>query len=160
MKIIEYEKKYLENVKVLLVELEEYIVSIDKDKLDQLHPDYREKMAELDLIEVNKYKGKCFLAVDEEKVVGLIMGIIPPYDKYDYLDFKCPTRGKITALIVSRKSRKNGVGQLLVNKMEEYFKDNGCEYSYVDVFAYNKIGKEFYNKNNYHSRMFIDIKKL
>lgn len=43
MKIIEYEDKYLEDVKDLLVELEEYIVSIDKDNLDQLHPKYRGK---------------------------------------------------------------------------------------------------------------------
>ena len=31
MKIVEYSDKYLEDVKDLLVELEEYIVSIDKD---------------------------------------------------------------------------------------------------------------------------------
>lgn len=31
MQIVEYENKYLEDVKELLVELEEYIVSIDKD---------------------------------------------------------------------------------------------------------------------------------
>ena len=37
MKIIEYEDKYLEDVKDLLVELEEYILTIDKDNLDQLH---------------------------------------------------------------------------------------------------------------------------
>ena len=43
MKIVEYEKKYLEDVRDLLVELEEYIISIDKDELDQLHPEYREK---------------------------------------------------------------------------------------------------------------------
>ena len=49
MKIIEYEEKYLEDVRDLLVELEEYILSIDKDNLDQLHPEYREKMAILDL---------------------------------------------------------------------------------------------------------------
>ena len=54
MKIIEYEDKYLEDVKDLLTELEEYILSIDEDKLDQLHPDYRDKMALLDLEEVNK----------------------------------------------------------------------------------------------------------
>ena len=35
MKIIEYEDKYLEEVKDLLVELEEYILSIDEDNLDQ-----------------------------------------------------------------------------------------------------------------------------
>ena len=31
MQIVEYEDKYLEDVKDLLVELEEYIISIDKD---------------------------------------------------------------------------------------------------------------------------------
>ena len=54
MQVIEYEDKYLEDVKDLLVELEEYIVSIDKDHLDYVHPEYREKMAVLDLEEVNK----------------------------------------------------------------------------------------------------------
>ena len=53
MKIIEYEDRYLEDVKDLLVELEEYILSIDEDNLDQLHPEYRDKMAMLDLEKVN-----------------------------------------------------------------------------------------------------------
>lgn len=34
MQIIEYQEKYLEDVKNLLVELEEYILTIDKDNLD------------------------------------------------------------------------------------------------------------------------------
>ena len=34
MQVIEYEDKYLKDVKDLLTELEEYIVSIDKDHLD------------------------------------------------------------------------------------------------------------------------------
>lgn len=34
MQIIEYEDKYLEDIRDLLVELEEYIVSINKDELD------------------------------------------------------------------------------------------------------------------------------
>ena len=89
MKIIEYEDKYLENVRNLLVELEEYIVSIDKDNLDIVHPDYREKMAIRDLKEVKENNGKCYLALEENKVVGLIMGCIFPYDEYDYLDYKC-----------------------------------------------------------------------
>ena len=41
--IIEYEDKYLEDVRDLLVELEEYIVSIDEDNLDTVSADYREK---------------------------------------------------------------------------------------------------------------------
>ena len=75
MEIIEYNEKYLEDVRDLLVELEEYILSIDKDNLDQLHPEYREKMAILDLEEVNKYNGKCYLAIENDKAIGLIMGV-------------------------------------------------------------------------------------
>lgn len=160
MEIIEYNEKYLDDVKDLLVELEEYIVSIDKDNLDQLHPDYRDKMAILDLEEVNKNNGKCYLALQNNKVVGLIMGCIFPYDEYDYLDFKCPKRGEITELIVTNKIRSKGVGQQLMDKMEEYFKSKGCEYVNVDVFAYNENGIKFYNKKGYHSRMNIMIKKI
>ena len=76
MKIIEYKDKYLEEVKDLLVELEEYILSIDKDNLDQLHPEYRDKMAILDLEEVKDNNGKCYLAIDNDVVVGLIMGCL------------------------------------------------------------------------------------
>lgn len=160
IKIIEYKEKYLEKVKDLLVELEEYIISIDKDGLDELHHEYREKMAILDLEEVKKYNGKCFLALENEKVVGLIMGKIPPYNKYDYLDYKCPKRGEITELIVTNKIRSKGIGNLLINKMEEYFKSKDCEYVLVDVFAYNEIGKKFYDKKGYHSRMEVKIKKI
>ena len=160
MQVIEYEDKYLEDVKDLLVELEEYIVSIDKDHLDQVHPEYREKMAIIDLEEVNKNNGKCYLAIENNKAIGLIMGCIFPYDEYDYLDYKCPKRGEITELIVTNKIRSKGVGQLLINKMEEYFKGLGCEYIIVDVFAYNEIGKNFYSKNDYHPRGEIRIKKI
>ena len=160
MEIIEYDDKYLDDVKDLLVELEEYIVSIDKDHLDQVHPEYHEKMALVDLDEVNKNNGICYLAFENDKVIGLIMGMIPPYNEYDYLDYKCPKRGEITELIVTNKIRSNGIGQKLINKMEEYLKSVGCEYVIVDVFAYNEIGKNFYNKKDYHTRMETMIKKI
>ena len=160
MKVIEYEEKYLEDVRNLLVELEEYIISIDKDNLDTLHPKYREKMALLDLEEVDKYNGKCYLAIENDKVLGLIMGCIYPYDEYDYLDYKCPKRGEITELIVTKKVRSNGVGQILMNKMEEYFKSIDCEYVHVDVFGYNENGIKFYEKSGYHTRMLNMIKKI
>ena len=71
MKIIEYEEKYLEDVRDLLTELEEYIVSIDKDELDQVHPEYHEKMALVDLDEINNNNGICYLAIGISEIVGL-----------------------------------------------------------------------------------------
>lgn len=160
MEIIEYEDKYLENVKDLLTELEEYIVSIDYDKLDRIHEDYHNKKAIIALKEIKDNNGKCFLAIDNNNVVGLIMGIIRKYDDNDYLDYKCPKEGEITELIVSKNIRSNGVGQLLIKKMEDYFKSIDCEYVLVDVFGYNDPALKFYFKAGYHARMLTTIKKL
>ncbi len=160
MEIIEYNDKYLEDIKDLLVELEEYLVSIDKDNLDQVHPDYRDKLAILELEEIKKHNGMCYLAILNDKAIGLIMGIIPPYDKYDYLDYKCPKRGVVTELIVSKNNRSKGIGKLLIKKIEEYFKSLGCEYVLIDVFAYNESAINFYSKEGYHPRMYTNIKKI
>lgn len=160
MKIIEYNDKYLDDVKDLLTELEEYIVSIDIDELDHVHPDYHGKMAILDLEEVNKKNGKCYLAIDGDVCVGLIMGIIIEFDENDYLDYKCPKEGEITELIVSSKCRNKGFGKQLMQKMEDYFKEMDCEYILVDVFAYNEKAIKFYDKKGYHSRMYTNIKKI
>ena len=160
MKIIEYEEKYLEDVRDLLVELEEYIISIDKDNLDQIHEDYRKLMAVCDLKEVEDNNGKCFLALLEDKVVGLVMGIIPEYGEYDYLDYKCPKRGVITELVVTKNIRSKGIGKELIEKIEDYFIEKNCEYVLIDVFAYNNRALEFYDRNGYHPRMIVDMKKL
>lgn len=160
MEIIEYDNKYLEEVKDLLVELEEYILSIDEDNLDNLHPEYREKMAVLDLEEIKNNNGKCYLAIEEEKVIGLIMGYVIIYDKYDYLDYKCPKSGEVSELIVSKRARNGGIGKSLMNKMEQYFKSINCEYIFIDVFGYNKNAIEFYKKQGYHTRMLRNIKKI
>ena len=160
MEIIEYTSKYLEDVRDLLTELEEYLVSIDKDDLDRVHPEYHENMALIDLEEIKNNNGKCYLAIENDKVIGLIMGIIVKFDEYDYLDYKCPKEGEITELIVSNKVRGKGIGKALMEKMEEYFKSCDCEYILVDIFAYNDKAINFYNKMNYHPRMYRSIKKL
>lgn len=160
MKIIEYEDKYLNDIRDLLTELEEYLVSIDKDHLDRIHQEYHEKMALIDLQDIKDNNGKCYLAIENDKAIGLIMGIIPKYNQNDYLDYKCPKRGIITELIITSHIRSKGVGSLLMNKMEEYFKQNQCEYILIDVFAYNNNAIQFYNKKGYHPRMYVDIKKI
>lgn len=117
-------------------------------------------MALLDLQEVKENNGKCFIAVEDDRAVAVIMGIVRKYNKYDYLDYKCPKQGEITELIVSKNVRSKGIGQQLINRMEEYFRSIDCEYVVIDVFAYNEIAIDFYNKEGYHTRGLIDIKKL
>lgn len=160
MKIIEYTDAYLEDMKDLLVEIEEYILKIDKDNLDRIHPEYREKMLLLDLNTIKENNGKAYLAVQNNKAIGLIMGFVRKYDEYDYLDYKCPKAGIISELIVRKDGRTKGAGKMLMDKIEKYFKSIGCEYVFVDCFAYNEKGHLFYEKMGYHPRMITNIKKI
>ena len=160
MKIIEYNDKYIEDCRDLLVELEEYIVSIDEDHLDQLGKDYREKMILYNLKELKENDGICYLAIENDKAIGLIMGLIVKYDEEDYLDYKCPKKGRITELIVSKNARGKNIGKELMTKMEDYLKSKGCLYINIEVFAYNKHAIDFYKKGNYHARCIDLIKKV
>lgn len=117
-------------------------------------------MALVNLKDIDENNGKCYLSLENKKVVGLIMGNIPKYDEFDYLDYKCPKRGIITELAVTSKVRSKGIGKILIKEIENYFRNQGCEYVLVDVFAYNKNAINFYNSSGYHSRMYTDIKKL
>ena len=47
-----------------------------------------------------------------------------------------------------------------MKKMENFFKENNCEWILIDVFAYNENAIKFYEKQNYHPRMIVDIKKI
>lgn len=72
LEIINYSNKYNESIKDLLVELQEYIAEIDKEKYNILTNEYREKYLKKMMDEVNKYEGKIFLAIENKKVIGLI----------------------------------------------------------------------------------------
>jgi ribosomal protein S18 acetylase RimI-like enzyme len=158
--IIEYKDEYIEQVRDLLIELEEYIVQIDKDNLDVVGKDYREKYVLNMLKDVRENNGKVFLYMEENKVLGLVAGVIRKYDDSDYLDYKCPKAGRVIELITTKKQRSKGIGKMLLNHIENYFKENMCEYVYLEVFAYNDNAINFYENNDYHARMHDLIKKI
>ena len=156
--ITEYAPKYDETIKDLLVELQEYIVSIDKEKYNIIGPEYRELYFLKTMQEVKENKGHILLIKDGENIVGLIIGIIEePNNEYD---FKTPKRGRITELIISKNCRSHGYGNMLLKAMENYLKNNGCEAILIEVFGYNDLAFSFYNKNGYNTRMYDLIKKI
>ena len=159
MKIIEYNETYIEELKDLLEELQEYIVSIDPYHFNILKDDYKEKIYLKDMEEVKNNEGKIYLAIYEDKIIGLIIGVIRKAENsFDYE--RLHNMGEVIELIVTKNSRKKRVGYELLNKMEEYFKEKKCYTINIDVFGYNEIGKNFYFKNGYHNRMMTVSKKL
>ena len=126
--ITEYSPNYDEEIKDLLVELQQYLSDIDKERYNIVGDDYRKKYFEKTMKEVKKCNGKILLFKDNEKIVGLVVGIVNNDEVIRY-DFKAPKRGR---------------------------KSIGCEKIMIAVFGYNENAIKFYEKNGYHMRM-IDM---
>lgn len=159
MQIIEYENKYASDVKNLLEELQDYIVSIDPYGYNVKKDGYKEQVFKIDIDEVKNNNGKIYLAINNEKVIGLIIGVIrKPVIEYN---FENPNNmGEVVELIVAKNIRSKGAGHNLLQRMEEYFKEQNCKTINIDVFGYNEIGKNFYFKNGYHTRMMTVSKAI
>lgn len=160
MEIIEFKPKYANQAKALLVELQKYIIKMDVYSLNIMGEDFEEQYYKRLLSKTKRNNGKIYIAKSGEKVVGLIAGYIEKYSKSDAIDYACPKKGIIAELIVTMQQQKNGVGQKLMDKMQQYFVEQGCEYISLEVFAYNQNARRFYEKNGFGERCVIMAKKI
>lgn len=158
--IVEYNEKYNEQIKELLIELQNYLIDIDDWHTQVMVPEYKEKYFKLDMEKVKMQNGKIFLSIEDELVNGLIVGVVETVNEVDKLTNDCAKTGEVLELIVSKKNRGNGVGKILLNKMEDYFKNIGCIRTNIEVFGPNVSGLKFYEKNGYVVRDMIVSKKL
>lgn len=158
--IIEYDPKYDEQMKDLLVELQNYLIDIDDWHTQIMLPEYRENSFKMDMNKVENQNGKIYLSIENNILVGLIMGIVEEKDEVDKLTNDCAKTGSIIELIVKNNIRGNGIGKSLLDKMEEYFKSINCKRINIEVFGPNKRGLNFYEKNDYIIRDMIVSKKI
>lgn len=158
--IVEYDSKYDEQIKDLLVELQNYLVDIDNWHTQILKPEYRENMFKLDMEKVKKQNGKIYLYIEDNVAIGIIIGIIEEKDEIDKLTNDCAKTGSILELVVKNDIRGNGIGKLLLGKIEQFFKDVDCKRINIEVFGPNKKGLNFYEKNGYVTRDIIVSKKI
>lgn len=159
MNIIEYDNRYDKDVKNLLEELQEYIIAMDPYHYNVLDKNYKEEVFMKDMEMLKNNNGKIYLAQDNDKIIGLIMGIIrKPIEEFDYK--RLDKMGEVIELIVTKKTRSKGIGKRLLNEIEEYFKSQNCSTINIDVFGYNDIGRSFYFKNGYHTRMMTVSKRI
>ena len=155
MQIIEYNSKYDEQIKDLLVELQNYLIDIDDWHTQVMLPEYREGNFQMDLRKVNNQEGKIYLAIENELIIGLIMGVVEEKNEIDKLTNDCAKTGSVIELIVKNNIRGNGIGKSLLEKIEEYFKSINCKRINIEVFGPNKKGLNFYKKNDYITRDII-----
>ena len=158
--IIEYDMQYDEQIKDLLVELQNYLIDIDDWHTQVMLPEYREGNFQMDLRKVNNQEGKIYLAIENELIIGLIMGVVEEKNEIDKLTNDCAKTGSVIELIVKNNIRGNGIGKILLDKIENYFKSINCKRVNIEVFGPNKKGLNFYEKNDYIIRDMIVSKRI
>lgn len=160
MEIIEYNSKFDNQIKDLLVELQNYLIDIDDWHTQIMSQEYREKYFQLDMEKVKKQNGKVYLAVTNDSVLGLVIGVVDEKDSIDELTNDCAKTGSILELIVNSNERGNGIGKLLLNQIESYFKSVDCVRINIEVFGPNQSALNFYKKNDYVVRDIVVSKRL
>ncbi|TSC83559.1 MAG: GNAT family acetyltransferase [Microgenomates group bacterium Gr01-1014_16] len=158
-------REYLDSEKTLvqsfIEKLQDYVVATDPIKRIRNLPGLSELGLNNVLEKLDKNKGKIYFAQDEGKVVGYIFGFVCDKQSEEKLLEVVPSQvGQIEDVYVEEEYRGKGVGKMLMEKMEDYLKDQGCDSIWLEVFAPNFDAHAAYLKMGYVDREVGMLKRL
>jgi ribosomal protein S18 acetylase RimI-like enzyme len=160
--IREYQNNDQAQIIQLFFEFGKYLQQLDKASLDLIivPQDYGQKFCAKMLQDVAKNRGKIYVLENpNQQVVGFIAGVIFQIGNSDEeLDCKPHTMGRIIELFINQNYRGQGLGTKLMQKMEQYFKEQQCYKINIEVFAPNVDSYRFYKSHGYIDRN-IDLAK-
>ncbi len=153
-------KSNLKDLERCMEKLQDFLVNIDPLKRLRKLPEYGKNYTNNLIKKIFKQEGLIILVYDKEKIVGCIAGIIEKQPKNNLLECIPTKPGRILELFVLDSYRGLGVGKKLMQKMEDYFKNNKCDVVRVEVFVPNKNAHNFYQNLDYSDSVVDMIKKL
>lgn len=156
-----YKTSDLKELERMFNEQQDYIVEVDDIGRNRRDEGFGEHFAKETIEETKGDKGVIYMAEDEKgQVIGFSAGVINLPNDEDLLGGNDPRSwGRVTELFVNEKFRGKGVGRLLMEKLEDYFKKRDCGFIRVEVFEPNKNAHGFYKKLGFSDRN-IDMLKL
>lgn len=161
IEIREYSKKDHEGLVEMATGLIDLMSFIDPHRLFRPKEEFDARQyIEARLRKVLDEKGKVFVAFDDEKPAGYLMATIEEATGVDALNKFPIKKGLIDALFVSDEFRGQRISTVLLEKIEQYFKDQGCEYSEISALASNEAARNVYVKKGYQERYIDFLKKL
>lgn len=161
MKIRLYQTKDRSALEHLMAELQHHVAEIDP--LKRVLPKKRfasKKYLARRLEETKKNRGKIWVAEENGKVAGILIGTMPKRSPIDQLECIPYKEGRVIELIVYPEYRGKKVGLQLMQAAEDYFRKKGCGSILLECFAPNTSAHHFYEQLGYENRMFAMLKKL
>ena len=158
MIIREYKQEDRQDVVRCIGLLQDYIATLDPLHRHRHLADFdAETYISGSFEEVKKHSGAVYVAEEEGNMVGCIIGAVYQ-DLPDSIQRYPSTNGKIVELIVLPEHRGKGVGNALMERMEQYLVSQKCTVITVECFAPNMDAHRFYEKLGYNDRLITLIK--
>jgi aminoglycoside 6'-N-acetyltransferase I len=112
---------------------------------DELRPDYRDVLARY----IDEYHCRAdrtiLVAKDHGILVGIIMGSV-----WHYLPiYTIPHMGYIPELYVASEFRGRGIGRTLIRAMEQWFREQGMEFSRIETICAYERNQSLYEAFGY-----------
>lgn len=108
------------------------------------------KYADQIMKDVKERNGYFYIAEEDEKIAGFVMGIVGEFEDLDpfaVLTHEGDRTGWIGIIYVDPEHRGNGLSRQLIDRAKEYLKNKGCETIKLQVLTenpavnvYKKIG--------------------
>ncbi|RJO60523.1 GNAT family N-acetyltransferase [candidate division WS5 bacterium] len=162
MEIREYKKSDREDFIRLTEGRRRYVMDLDNQNILAISKDYG-KVYSSDYIKNTKgSRGAIFMAETDEKTVGCGVGIIRKLSKKEELKYNVRNykMGVISNLFIEESYRGKGIGTQLIHKFEEFFKEHGCKYVRMEVFALNEKAYDLYAELGYKDYLRDLCKKI
>src|SRR5260221_3619250 len=158
--IREYKDSDRSGLLKLVEQLQDYLVEVDDLKRLRRLPECGETFTQKCLDEVREKNGKLYVVEEKGELVEFIAGIVEEISKEGLMTCIPAKFGWITELYVQPKYQHQGVGKQLMEKLEAYFKQKGCDTIKTSVFTPNKNAYQFYQDLGFLDREIELIKKL
>lgn len=110
--------------------------------------------------EARKEGGLFLLAIDRDKIIGLISGRLVDVPAANALDEFVQKTGEVTEFYVHAGHRGQKVGLALMQAAERHFRAIACAALLVDCFAPNTLAHHFYERYGFTDRLITMRKEL
>ena len=158
--IRDYQETDFDKILPLANHFQDYLIALDDMGRLRREEEFAEKYLQASLQEIEQKGGKFYVACDGEKIIGGIIGVHEensPQVTVEQGERKC---GRVTELYVEEEYRGQKIGKMLMEKIENYFRETNYDDISIEVLFPNTNAREFYQAQGYKERSIEMLKEL
>jgi ribosomal protein S18 acetylase RimI-like enzyme len=121
---------------------------------------YGEEYLRRMLREHNEKDGILLLAFEGQHLAGFGAAVVESRIEDDWFGSTPAMMGRVSELFVAGPYGSQGIGAVLMEKLEAELRAKGCDYIWVEVFASNARAHRFYERLGFADRDIQMIKRL